>query len=167
MGDNKILYSEHDGIHFIRFHGDIMHTLAPALDSFLKHLSKTPDSNSYLLDLTETHSIDSTMLGLLARISKLAKDQGAPPPTLVCPNEDIIDLLVGIGFDEVFSLVACDGAPLGDGQEIAHAEADDRQLTETMLEAHQELIALKEDNRLLFEDVIELLERTLNKPPAE
>lgn len=163
MDENKILYSEHDGVHFLRFHGEILHTLAPALDGFLKHLSETPDSHSYLLDLTETDSIDSTMLGLLARIAKLAREHGAPPPTLVCPNEDIIDLLVGIGFDEVFSLVACDGAPLGDGQEIAHAEADDHELTQTMLEAHQELIALKEDNRLLFEDVIELLQRSLDK----
>ncbi len=166
MDDNKILYSEHDGVHFLRFHGEILHTLAPALDGFLKHLAAVPDSHSYLLDLTETHSIDSTMLGLLARIAKLARERQAPPPTLVCPNEDIIDLLVGIGFDEVFSLVACDGAPLGDGQEIAHAEADDAELTQTMLEAHQELIALKEDNRLLFEDVIELLQRSLDKPNA-
>ena len=30
-----------------------------------------------------------------------------------------------------------------------------------MLGAHQELIALKEDNRLLFEDVISLLQRSL------
>jgi anti-anti-sigma factor len=164
MDENKILYSEHDGVHFLRFHGDILHTLAPALDSFLKHLTEAPDSHSYLLDLTETQSIDSTMLGLLARVAKLAKEQGAPPPTLVCPNEDIIDLLMGIGFDEVFSLVACDGALLGDGQEIAHAEADDQALTQTMLEAHQELIALKEDNRLLFEDVIELLQRSLDRP---
>ncbi len=164
MGDNKILYSEHDGVHFLRFHGDILHNLAPALDGFLKHLGTAPDSHSYLLDLTESHSIDSTMLGLLARIAKLAREQHAPPPTLVCPNEDIIDLLVGIGFDEVFSLVACDGAPLGDGQEIAHAEADDQELAQTMLEAHQELIALKEDNRLLFEDVIEVLQRSLEKP---
>jgi len=166
MGDNKILYSEHDGVHFLRFHGDILHSLAPALDAFLKHLGEAPDSHSYLLDLTETHAIDSTMLGLLARIAKLAREKKAPPPTLVCPNEDIIDLLVGIGFDEVFSLVACDGAPLGDGEEIAHAEADDQELTQTMLEAHQELIALKEDNRLLFEDVIELLQRSLDEPTA-
>jgi len=162
MDENKILYSEHDGVHFLRFHGDILHTLAPALDGFLKHLSEAPESHSFLLDLTETHSIDSTMLGLLARVAKMARDQKAPPPTIVCPNEDIIDLLVGIGFDEVFSLVACDGAPLGDGEEIAHAETDDRALTQTMLEAHQELISLKADNRLLFEDVIELLQRSLD-----
>ena len=164
MDDNKILYSEHDGVHFLRFQGEILHTLAPALDEFLKKLEGSEDSHSYLLDLTETRSIDSTMLGLLARVAKLARERSAPPPTLVCPNEDIIDLLVGIGFDQVFSLVACDGAPLGDGQEIAHAETDDRALAETMLRAHQELITLKEENRLLFEDVIGLLQGTLNKP---
>lgn len=164
MDENIILYSKHGGVHFLRFRGDVLHTLAPALDGFLRQLSEAPTSHSYLLDLTETRSIDSTMLGLLASIAKLAGEQGAPPPTLVCPNEDIIDLLVGIGFDQVFSLVACDGTPLGDSDEIAPAESDDRALTETMLQAHQELIALKEENRLLFEDVIELLERSLDKP---
>ena len=29
MDENKIFYSEHDGVHFLRFHGDILHTLAP------------------------------------------------------------------------------------------------------------------------------------------
>ena len=53
---------------------------------------------------------------------------------------------------------------LGDGEEIAHAESDDRALTETMLQAHHELITLKEENRLLFDDVIELLQRSLDKP---
>jgi len=163
MDENRILYSEHDGVHFLRFHGDILHTLAPALDSFLKRLAESPEPPSFLLDLTETRSIDSTMLGLLARVAKMAKEGGTPPPTLVCPNDDIIDLLVGIGFDEVFSLVSCDGAPLGDGHEIAHAETDNRALTETMLAAHQELIALKADNRLLFEDVIDLLQRSLDE----
>ena len=165
MDENKILYSEHDGVHFLRFRGEILHSLAPALDAFLKHLAGTTTAHSYLLDLTEASSVDSTMLGLLARIAKMAKEHGAPPPTLVCPDEDIVDLLVGIGFDEVFSLVASDGAPLSGGQEIAQAETDDRVLTETMLAAHQELIALKEENRLLFEDVISLLQRTLDPKP--
>jgi anti-anti-sigma factor len=160
--DDKILYSEHDGIHFLRFQGDILHTLAPALDRLLKHLATGSASHSYLLDLTETRSIDSTMLGLLARIAKLAKEHGETPPALICSNEDIIDLLIGIGFDEVFSLLACDGVPLGEAQEIDRAETDDRSLTQTMLEAHQELINLKEDNRLLFEDVVDLLQRSLD-----
>ena len=165
MGESNILYSEHDGVHFLRFRGNILHTLAPALDDFLTHLSAVSDSYSYLLDLTEANSVDSTMLGLLARVANLAREQGAPPPTLVCPNEDLIDLVVGIGFDEVFSLIACNGAPMGDGQAIAHPETDDRELTRTMLEAHQELIALKEGNRLLFEDVVELLRRSLGDSP--
>jgi anti-anti-sigma factor len=166
VDDGKILYSEHDGVHFLRFHGDILHTLAPALDAFLQKVSESQDSYSYLLDLSETHSIDSTMLGQLARVAKLAKEQGAPPPTLVCPNEVIIELLRAIGFDQVFYLVACDGAPLGGGKEIVQAETDGRALTETMLRAHQELIALKEDNRLLFKNVIELLQRSLNPPQS-
>jgi anti-anti-sigma factor len=166
MGENKILYSQHDDVHFLRFRGNILHTLAPALDGFLKHLSQTPNSHSYLLDLTETRSIDSTMLGLLARIAKLAREQHAPTPTLVCPNEDIIDLLVGIGFDEVFSLTAGDGNLFVDGQEVPRAQMDSQALARTMLEAHQELIALKEENHLLFEDLIELLRRSMDQPQA-
>jgi anti-anti-sigma factor len=162
VDEDKILYSQQDGVHFLRFRGEMLHGLAPTLDEFLKHLVTTPTGRSYLLDLTEASSIDSTMLGLLARIAKIAKEQGAPPPTLVCPNEDIIDLLVGIGFDEVFALVASDGEPLGDGQEIARAETDDRALAETMLAAHQELIALKAENRLLFQDLISVLQGSLD-----
>jgi anti-anti-sigma factor len=159
MAKHNILYSDQEGMHFLNFQGHILHPLAPAMDGFIQELARWPTPRGYLLDLTETESIDSTMLGLLARIAKLARQQGTPPPTLVCPNEDIIDLLMGIGFDEVFSLVACDGAPLGEGRPISPAETDDDHLTRTMLEAHQELIALRAENRILFEDVLELLHR--------
>jgi anti-anti-sigma regulatory factor len=165
MPDNTILYSEHDGVHFLRFRGEILHGLAPALDTFLRHLSTTSASQSFLLDLTEASTVDSTMLGLLARIAKLAKAAGSPPPTLICPDEDIVELMIGIGFNEVFSLVESDGEPVNGGQEIAHAEAaNPRAHTEAMIDAHQELIALKAENRLLFEDLMEVLQRKLNPP---
>ncbi len=166
MDDPQILYSEHDGVHFLRFRGNILHDMAPMLEDFLDQLERHGAGHNYLLDLTETYNIDSTMLGLLARIANRVRERGDAPPTLVCSGEDIIDLLIGIGFDQVFQLMACDGAPLGEGRPLKAGATDHETLARTMLNAHKELIALKDDNRLLFDDVIQLLEGGLRPGKA-
>ena len=166
MDDNQILYSEHGGVHFLRFRGDIRHDMAPMLEDFLDQLDRRGAGHNYMIDLTETYSIDSTMLGLLAKIANRVREHGDAPPTLVCAGEDIVDLLIGIGFDQVFRLIACDGAPLGEGSPLEAGETDRQALAHTMIDAHKELIALKDDNRLLFEDVIQLLESGLKPTDA-
>lgn len=164
MDESKILYSEYDGVHFLRFQGTILHNLAPTLDQFLQMLEQRGGPARFVLDLTDTRNIDSTMLGLLARIAKRANAAGEGPPTLVCPNDEIIDLLMGIGFDEVFQLVSGNRPPLGDAHALIPAPTDKRALAQTMWDAHQELILLKEGNRLLFKDVMELLRTVLDEP---
>jgi anti-anti-sigma regulatory factor len=57
-----------------------------------------------VIDLTETRSIDSTTLGLLAKLSIPVGKVGLLP-TVVTTHEDITRLLQSMGFDQVFNIV--------------------------------------------------------------
>jgi histidyl-tRNA synthetase len=111
-----------------------------------------------MVDLRETETIDSTNLGLLARIANLMKQCGVPKVTLVSTNEDINALLFSIGFDEVFDIVDEAGHVMTNGQELGLPDNTGPDMARTILDAHRILMTLGNDNKARFQDVVELLE---------
>jgi anti-anti-sigma factor len=69
MTDGSILHASHDGVEVLRFVGEIRYRLAPALDRYLESVFAKPGLAGFVIDLIETDSIDSTNLGILARIA--------------------------------------------------------------------------------------------------
>ena len=74
MANGKLLVAEKDGVHVLKFVGDVRVTLGPTIDAFLTSLLETVDFKSVIIDLTETEGIDSTSLGFIAKISIGAKN---------------------------------------------------------------------------------------------
>ncbi|NIW77982.1 MAG: anti-sigma factor antagonist, partial [Calditrichae bacterium] len=70
----------------LKFSGDIRYTMGCSLDDFLKKLFKRSDFETILIDLTETRSIDSTSLGLLAKIANFMQHQFHQKAPLVSTN---------------------------------------------------------------------------------
>ncbi|MEA3275627.1 MAG: STAS domain-containing protein [Pseudomonadota bacterium] len=159
MSPGNIKYAERNGIHVLCFEGEIRYFLGPSLGRFLDGLGAGPAPKGFLIDLTQADWLDSTSLGLLARIAKWMQRCGAPKATLFTGGEDITDLLFSVGFDEVFDVVR-GGSPNADASEAVRLEAADapEQLAATMLEAHRILVSLNERNREEFRDVVGLLE---------
>ena len=64
----RILVAAHDGIYVLLFEGDVRLTLCTAVDGFLEKMFHDQQFKSVLVDLSRTDSIDSTSLGLLAKL---------------------------------------------------------------------------------------------------
>jgi anti-anti-sigma factor len=166
MPEGQILHACRDGLHVLRLVGEVRYPLAPALDAWLRKLFDGPAPRGFVIDLSDTTAIDSTHLGLLARVSKRLRQAGAPHATIVTGRPDITEVLLSMGFDEEFQLVDADGRPaaaaLGaDGDMVAQGgsnAADDTALADTVLDAHRALIELNERNREQFADVVAALE---------
>ena len=129
MDNGKVLHASHDGIHVLRFVGDIRYTLSPSIDLFLKEIFSGPPPAGFFIDLTETDSIDSTNLGLLARIAKSMKSLNGSRVTILSDRTDINSVLISMAFDEVFDIVT--HAPLAAGaeKELARQGTDKETLT--------------------------------------
>jgi anti-anti-sigma factor len=154
-----------EGIHVLRLLGEVRYPLAPALDAWLRRVFEAgPAPAGFVIDLSQTEALDSTHLGLLARLNTRLRQAGAPRATLVTGRPDITEVLLSMGFDEEFHLVHPDGRPaVLEGQTIAEgaaddADADDETMARTVLEAHRALMALNERNREQFKDVVAILE---------
>lgn len=166
MPEGRILHAERDGIHVLRLLGEVRYPLAPALDAWLRRLFEGDAPRGFVIDLAQTQAIDSTHLGLLARVAKRLRQAGAPRAVIVTGRPDITEVLLSMGFDEEFQLVDAQGRPAaaalgGEGETVAEDsgdDADDLAMADTVLDAHRALMELNERNREQFADVVAALE---------
>lgn len=161
MDTGTVSYAKQDHTYILKFVGDIRYTLGYSLDTFLNRLFERQDFNDILIDLTETTSIDSTSLGLLAKVANLMRDRFGKKTTIISGNEDINQILDSVGFYEVFTICENGKAGLEEGQQLPTADPSKTQLTETVLDAHNILSELNQDNRNMFKDVVEALKEEL------
>jgi anti-anti-sigma factor len=159
MADGKVLHASHDGVHVLRYIGDIRYTLTPSINRFLEEVFAGPKPAGFVIDLTQTDSIDSTNLGQLARIAMRMQVLDAPRVTLVSNRAEINSILTSMALDEVFDIVDDSGMVTGAAQELPQADADRETLARTLIDAHRALMELSEHNREMFRDVVASLEK--------
>jgi anti-anti-sigma factor len=159
MSAGKIQFAEQAGTFVLKFIGEVRLTLCSALDTTIERIFTALDFSAIVIDLTETRSIDSTTLGLLAKLSILSRQKVGFLPTLVTTHEDITRLLQSMGFDQVFNIV---DTPLPSPECLADLPSQDQSeemVRAKVLEAHRILMGLNESNREAFHDLVSALER--------
>lgn len=154
----RILYAVHDGTYVIKFVGDVRVPLCACLEGFLERMFADTTLRSVLIDLTETDGIDSTALGLIAKIAVALKERLQRKPVILSTNADVTRILLSMGFDRVF--VMMEKSPEGDEllDELPMVEPSHNDLARNVLEAHRVLMGLNEKNRATFRDLVEALE---------
>ncbi len=126
----RILVGCQAGVYVILFEGDVRLTLYTAADRFLDRMFSDANFKSVVVDLSNTMSIDSTSLGLLAKLSILAKRRFDYVATLISSRADITRILLSMGFDDVFHIVEVPlerTAQLGELPELVISEDDMRE----------------------------------------
>ncbi len=140
------------------FEGDVRLTLCTAVDGFLEKMFHDQAFKSVLVDLSRTDSIDSTSLGLLAKLSIKADKLFSYRPTLLSPRPDISRILFSMGFEDVFSIVEQPLEYEEQLEELPPSQISREELRKQVLEAHRTLMAMNESNRQAFQDLVETLE---------
>lgn len=158
MTTGKIQFAESQGTFVLKFIGDVRLTLCAALDAYIEKIFSALTFDSIVIDLTETENIDSTSLGLLAKLSILSRQRVGLLPTLVSNHDDMNRLLQSMGFDQVFNMVS-DGKPTDtDLEDLPGQVLSEQVVKDKVLEAHRILMDLNEHNREAFRDLVSTLE---------
>ena len=159
MDNGKVLHASHNDVHVLRFIGDIRYTLSPSIDRFLEEIFASSKPAGFVIDLTETDSIDSTNLGLLTRLATRMQRLDAQRVTIVSNRADINSVLNSMALDEVFDIVEDTCMEIDATQEVPQKDTDRETLAYTLIEAHRALMDLNERNREMFRDVVASLEK--------
>lgn len=173
MRAGKIYYAKRDGGVFLKFTGHIRYTfeshhkISTALDTFLDHLFHDDDFNQVLIDLNEAESIDSTNLGLLAKLALYMEREHNRQPTILSTNPVITETLHLSGLDQVFTVLHDAQTPEAELAQLPEIDSSEKEMRQTMLEAHRTLMRLSESNHEAFKDVVDVLQRSIEKDRQE
>jgi len=161
----RILVAEEDGVYLMKFEGDVRLTLCAAVDSFLDTMLDNTEFKSVLVDLCGAEGIDSTALGVLAKLSIHLQRRFGRVPDLVCDQPHIRRVLESMGFDDVFclhtdrSLLVSELPPTANRQALNPSDAvSEVEMQQRVLAAHKVLMELNSANQERFRDLVATLE---------
>ena len=158
MSVGRILIANGDGTCLLKLVGDVRLSLGAAFDEYVDRLFQNNNLCSVLVDLSATEGIDSTSLGVLARLATQTRRRLGCTPTLISTRRDITRILTTMGFDDVFHIVE---EPLRDERqlgELPKGEFSPEELRTRVLAAHRSLMSMNDENRDRFVDLVETLE---------
>ncbi|MBL8445916.1 MAG: STAS domain-containing protein [Zoogloeaceae bacterium] len=165
IDDGQILYARHGDDWVLRVEGPLRYTNANSMDRFIDRLFKGEPPSSVCVDLNDATAIDSTGIGLLAKIARgLARAEGSRP-IVFSVNPEINEMLTSVCLDDVCCIVpaAAEGPVAADP--IPVAQVEEKALARTIAEAHRLLCELSEDNRAQFQQVVAAFDREAGTPP--
>ena len=117
-----------------------------------------PEFASVWVDLCEADGIDSTTLGLLAKLALQVKQRYGFEPAIYSCEPGINRLLRTMGFHRLFQLheEACNNPE--DIAEIPTVNGSEESVKQKVIEAHRVLMGISAENRDRFRDLISALE---------
>ncbi|MEI8247870.1 MAG: STAS domain-containing protein [Lentisphaerota bacterium] len=163
MTDGKILYAKVDNRYFIKFTGTLRYTISRGLDIFLNKMFEDPVLEDVLIDMSEAEYLDSTNLGLLAKIASMTQKRFKRKVTLFSTNPNINFLLDNMGLSQVFLIVDKPDFTAGNLQSIPGLQDTEKERALVILEAHRLLMAMNEKNRDTFKNIVEVLEKEISR----
>ncbi|MFZ5756074.1 MAG: STAS domain-containing protein [Pseudomonadota bacterium] len=158
MDCGKVLYAVRDGTWVLRLTGDVRATWCASLDALLERLFADTSLREIVVDLRETSNVDSTMLGLLARIGVQSRERLGKRPTLLAPGADVRRLLDSMCLDKVLNVVDDAAAARCECTELPSVQRSDAEVCSQVTGAHRALMDLDERNQAVFRDVVATLE---------
>lgn len=160
MRPGQILVADHKGVYIIKMIGDVRLTLCISFDQFIDAMLAAPDFSSVLFDLSDAEAVDSTTLGLMAKISLLAQDKRNIVPVILATNSSIKRILDTMGFADIFTIVDKLDVEVSPEKPLKNIDCGEEQVKEKVIEAHKILMGLNEQNHETFKNLVHMLENS-------
>ncbi|MEG0482225.1 anti-anti-sigma factor GigB [Acinetobacter piscicola] len=159
MSTGHVEYASLNGTHIFKLIGEVRAQSCISLDKLLARIEQQENVVGAIVDLTETTFIDSTVLGILAKLGLKLKQVHHIQAVMLSTNPDITTLANSMGLGQVFVILNY----CGDSQVCTQALLDDNvthnSMLCTVLDAHKTLMKLNENNQNMFEPLVKQLEK--------
>ncbi len=158
MSAGKILVSDNQGNYLLKFIGDVRVTLCGSLNRHMETIFGSRDVKKVVVDMLEAEGVDSTTLGLMAKLGMHCRKEYAINVQVFCQNPSILRTLDCMGFDEIFDIIQEVPAIDAELHSIESVNSEVDEIRRQVVEAHKLLMQLNPDNSKEFTDLIRALE---------
>lgn len=156
--EGKILVTSIDAIEYIKFIGTIRYSHCGGLASHVNYLFDGHEYSQIVIDLEDADILDSTALGLLARIAIELRNNFEMRPIIFLKTGELSNIIERVFFDQVFKVILnVRKGGHDDLRELTNHEGDDNQVFQRVIDAHRHLAKLTEKNRELYRDITRTL----------
>lgn len=161
MSSGKILVADERSDYLLKFVGDVRLNLCASLNRYMQALFKKDKVNRVVVDMLDAEGVDSTTLGLIAKMGLYCRTHYQTNVQLFCDNPSILRTLTCMGLDEIIDVL--DRQPDCDLsnclQESTDSNAAVDEIRQHVLEAHRVLRQINPNGGEEFADLIHALER--------
>ena len=160
MSVGKILVSDEQGNYLIKFIGDVRVTLCGSLNRYMETIFGSSEVNKVVVDMLEAEGLDSTTLGLMAKLGLHCRKEYGLDVQVFCQNPSILRTLDCMGFNDLFEIFqeVPETETTGKLHSIAAVDTEMDEIRRQVLEAHRLLVELNPENSTEFTDLIRALE---------
>lgn len=160
MKPGQILVADHEGVYIIKMVGDVRLTLCISFDKFIDAMFSSSNFSSVLFDLSDAEAIDSTTLGLMAKISILGQERRGVMPVILASSAGIQRILRTMGFSDIFTIVNQLDEPALADKPLKCNTCNEEEVKTKVLEAHKILMGLNQSNAETFRNLVNMLENS-------
>lgn len=158
MQTGKLLAAKSNSTYLLKLVGDVRLTLCCTLDQLFEQVFADKTVESIVIDLSQADNLDSTTLGLLAKIAVKAAVAGLNQPSIISSNSDITYLLESMGFRQYFLIMEEPVTSSEKLEEVPQLAGSEEHIRTQVLEAHRTLMAMNDNNKEAFKSVVQALE---------
>ena len=159
--DEAIFFKDSENTLFIRAQGHVTAALCPELKAkAFSRLDAAPPIRAVYIDLATCEYMDSTFLGLIVGINKRYKARNGSAVVLLHVNQTCLSLLKTIGVLRLVE-ISDEDRPFPKLMEVI--SLGPRATAEFILDAHEELSDLSEENKTRFSTLTQTLRTSIKK----
>lgn len=160
---DEYLLGEYEGKVFIKMIGNCTMKNSKTLEKAIDGVFKGKETE-LVLDMESCNYVDSTMLGLIAKSAIKMKKLWNKKIYAINPPNLIFSSLKSTGIDKILEVIQ-DKEVENIKMEALKTEdfSDKVEKTKHILDAHKTLMELNDDNKRVFVNVVNLLEKELDK----
>ena len=159
MSTGHVEYASLNGTHIFKIIGEVRAQSCISLDKLLSRIEQQSNVTGAIVDLTQTTFIDSTVLGILAKLGLKLKQVHHIQAVMLSTNPDITTLANSMGLGQVFVILNYCGDPNVCTLELLDEHITHNVMLSTVLDAHRTLMKLNENNQNMFEPLVKQLEK--------
>lgn len=159
MSTGHVEYASLNGTHIFKLIGEVRAQSCISLDKLLNRIEQQSNVVGAIVDLTQTTFIDSTVLGILAKLGLKLKQIHNIQAVMLSTNSDITTLANSMGLGQVFVILNYCGDPNVCTLELMEEHITNRNMLNTVLDAHKTLMELNQSNQNMFEPLVKQLQK--------